>query len=348
MYKKWIVVLIIILSYNSTFACDLCTVYLGIQPNDFTNSFAVRHRYRLFKSEYVSYPEYTQRISKQRIGKGEINDKHTGEPTDEVSWGQPYTYSETYNSYDLVANFYLAPRLQLNGSINFSDNFLKQNDSIIANVGGVGDLNLIAKYQLFNTSAAEDTMTKNKFIHRVTIGAGVSLPTGSYNKYTVKDFVTEFTPNTIIGSAEMELDPHIQAGTGSFGYLFLVEYLLKYNSIGLNTNLSYKVNTTNKNSFRLANRFNANCSFFMLTKITSKIKLMPNIGMSYEASDYDIIDNEQYIDSGGEVLFLNYGANLFINKIGLAFNYYQPTIENMHGNQPLNNRRFITQLTYYF
>jgi|GEM_PF-553675 len=348
MQKKWIVMLMILLAYNSTFACDLCTVYLGIQPNDFTNSFAVRHRYRLFKSDYISYPFYTQRVSSQRVGKGKINDKHIGEPTDDIQWGQPYTYSETYNSYDLVANFYLTNRIQLNGSINFSDNFIKQNDSIMANVGGIGDLNIITKYQLFNTSAVDDSITKNKFIHRITVGAGITLPTGKYNKYTVKDFVTEFKPNSIVGSAEMELDPHIQPGTGSFSYLILADYLLKYNSVGFNANTSYRISTTNKNNFRLSNRFNANGSFFMLNKITSKIKLMPTFGLSYERSDYDIIDGEEYIDSGGEVLFLNYGINLFINKIGIAFNYYQPAIENLHGNQPLNNSRFITQLTYYF
>ena len=347
MQKRWIVVLII-LACNSILACDLCTVYLGIQPNDFTNSFAVRHRYRLFKSDYVSYPLYTTRISTQRVGKGEIKDKHAGEPTDDVSWGQPYTYSETYNSYDLVANFYITNRLQLNGSINFSDNFIKQNDSILANVGGMGDLNLLAKYQLFNTSAAEDSVIHDKAIHRVTVGTGVSLPTGKFNKYTVKDFVTEFKPNAIIGSAEMELDPHIQAGTGSFGYLILAEYLLKYIMVGFNANISYKINTTNKNKFRLSNRFNANGSFFLLAKLSSKIKLMPNFGISYEVSGYDIIDGEEYIDSGGEALFLNNGFSLFINDIGIAFNYFQPAIENLHGNQPYNNKRFITQLTYYF
>lgn len=348
MQKKWIVVLIMVLAYNSAFACDLCTVYLGIQPNDFTNSFAVRNRYRSFQSDYVSYPEYTQRISTQRVGKGKIRDKHAGEPTDDTKWGQPYTYSETYNSYDLVANFYLTNRLQLNGSINFSDNFIKQNDSILANVGGIGDLNLIAKYQLFNTSAIEDTTIKNKFIHRITIGTGVTLPTGKYNKYTVKGFVTEFKPNSIIGSAEMELDPHIQAGTGSFSYLFLAEYLIKYNTIGFNSNLSYRISTTNKNNFRLSNRFNANGSFFMLNKLSSTIKLMPNFGLSYEVSDYDIIDGENFIDSGGEALFLNYGMNIYVNKIGIAFNYYHPAIEKLHGSQPLNNRRIISQLTYYF
>ena len=111
---------------------------------------------------------------------------------------------------------------------------------------------------------------------------------------------------------------------------------------------SYKIGTTNNNNFRLANRFNTNASFFMINKLSSKIKLMPNFGLSYEVSDYDIIAGGDYIDSGGEALFLNYGANIFINKIGLTFNYFQPTIENLHGNQPLNNRRFITQLTYYF
>lgn len=75
---------------------------------------------------------------------------------------------------------------------------------------------------------------------------------------------------------------------------------------------------------------------------------MPNLGLSYEVSEYDIIEGEDFIDSGGEAVFFNYGMNVFIDKIGIAFNYFQPAIENLHGNQPLNNRRIISQITYYF
>jgi hypothetical protein len=302
----------------------------------------------LFESDYINHALYTERVDNQRLGKGVIKDKHAGESTEDIKVGDQFTYSEAYNSYDLVANFFVTTRLQFNGSINFSDNFVKQNDSILANVGGIGDLNLMAKYQLYNSTASDDTTNKNRYLHRLSVGGGVSLPTGKYNQYTVSGFVTEFLPNTIIGTPEMELDPHIQPGTGSLGYLFLLEYLIRYNNVGLNTNVSYKINTTNKNEFRLANRFNANGSFFIMGQLSKSLRIMPSFGLSYEVSDYDQINGETYIDSGGEVLFINYGLNLYINKIGVGFNFLAPGMENLHGSQPLNNRRFITQLTYYF
>jgi len=347
MQKKMIVLLTLVLIYHSALACDLCTIYLGIQPNDFKNSFSLRHRYSLFEREYINNPLFFNR-SNQRVIKGEIIDKHDGEATDAIPLGKTYTYAEAYNSYDVVANIYLSKKFQINSSINFSDNYLKQNDSIIDNIGGIGDLNILLKYQLYNSSKTEDSILTNKFLHRLTIGGGVTLPTGNYNKYTVVDYVTEFTPNTIIGSPIIELDPHLQAGTGSFGYLVLLEYLLKLNSFGINSNISYKLNTTNKNNFRLANRFNVNTSVFTLAKLSKKIKLMPKLGLSYESSKQDSYNDKPFINSGGEVLFFNYGLNLYINKLGVEFIYYQPIKEYLMGIQPYNKQRIISQLTYYF
>ncbi len=346
MQKKWIVLLAFGLIINSAVACDLCTVYLGIQPNDFKSSFTLRHRYRLFQSDYINQANFTTRVNNQRI-KGKINDKHGGEATDAIGNGERFTYAESYNSYDVVLNFYLSNKWQLNSSINFSDNYIKQNDSIIDNVAGIGDLKVLAKYTLYNSAFTEDT-TNNRLIHRVNIGGGVSLPTGKYNKYSVVGFVTEFTTTNIIGSPEMELDPHLQAGTGSYGFIGIIEYMVKYEIVGFNSNFSYQFNTTNNNNFRLSNRLNANGSLFFIAKLNDKIKLMPNLGIAYEMSDYDLIDGEDFIDSGGEAVFLNQGINAYINKLGLTFNYYIPAIQKLHGIQPLNNRRLITQLTYYF
>lgn len=340
-----LVILLLPLS-DMVLACDLCTVYLGIQPNDFKHSFQLRHRHRLFKSDYINQGAFSTRVNNQRVKTKGI-DKHAGEATDEIGAGEKYTYAEAYNSYDLAANIYLSQRWQLNGSISFSDNYIKQNDSIVDNVGGIGDLKLLVRYTLVNTKQQEDS-SSNDFTHRLNLGAGISLPTGSYNKYSVVGFVTEFKPNSIIGSPEMELDPHIQAGTGSFGYIGLIEYQLRYNIVGFNTNLSYQINSTNNNNFRLSNRFNVNGSLFFIAKLSDKVKLMPNIGIAYEISDYDLIEGESYINSGGEAAFLNQGMTAFIGNMSLSFNFFQPVIQKMHGSQPLNNRRFITQLTYYF
>jgi len=130
--------------------------------------------------------------------------------------------------------------------------------------------------------------------------------------------------------------------------LFLLEYLVSFNKVGLNTNFSYKLNTTNKNGFRFADRINANTTFFMIGKLGKKIKIMPKLGLSYEYSKHDIQNKEPYIDSGGEVLFINYGLNLYLNKVGIEVSYFEPIKEYLMGIQPFNKRRIISQLTYYF
>jgi hypothetical protein len=75
---------------------------------------------------------------------------------------------------------------------------------------------------------------------------------------------------------------------------------------------------------------------------------MPKTGLSYEYSERDTQNGEPFIGSGGDVLFVNYGLNMFINKIGLELTYYQPTKEYLKDVQPFNKRRLITQLNYYF
>jgi len=344
MQKRILVVVAFMFIYNVSFACDLCTIYLGINPNDYQNSMGIQYRFRAFEKEYNNLSLATFN-SKQRV-KGIPGDKHGGAGLSETT--SSYIYAEEFNSYDITLNVYLHPKWQLNMSTYFADNYIKQNDSIIGNVGGIGDINLLVKYQLFNSQNNCDTTMKNMLVHRLTLGAGITLPTGNYNKQTVTGFETEFKPNTILGTPITELDPHMQAGTGSFGYLFLAEYLLKFNSFGINLNATYKLNTTNKNEFKFANRINSNIALFSLIKISKKIKIMPQTGLSYEQSKRDTYQDAPFMDSGGTVLFANVGLNIFYDKLRFGVTYYQPTYQSLYDDQPLNKLRVISQINYYF
>jgi len=273
MLKKVIVLLAMVLIYNLTFACDLCSIYIGLDPNGTKNSFGVRHRYRAFEKTYL--PNLTGQLLGNRListinsTKGVSHDKH-GPDDDDLNSGEDFVLGETYNSYDIFANFYLNHRLQINLNTYFSDNFILNNDSIVANAGGIGDVSAVIKYSLYNTKKSSDSL-KNKWLNRVIVGGGISLPTGKFNKTSIVDFETEFTSSTIIQKPIEELDPHIQAGTGSLGYLFLIEHMIRYNRFGWNSNISYRHNATNRNGFRFANRFNANGSLFLVSAITKKI-----------------------------------------------------------------------------
>lgn len=346
MHKKLLVLITCSLLYSTVFGCDLCSIYISLDPNGSKNSFGLRHRYRVFEKDY--YKESFYLINNKYNQKGEINSKHGGSTDPTLKTTEKFTFTEIYNSYDVFANFYLNPKLQLGLSTYFSDNYILNDDSTTTNVAGIGDASVVLKYSLFNSKKCAPDSLKNKFIHRFTIGGGIDLPTGNYNKSTITDFETEIKPKTIIGTPIEELDPHLQAGTGSFNYLFLIEYMTKINNFGLNTNVSYKLSTANKNEFRFANRFNANGTLFLIANLSSKIKLMPFTGASYETSSRDSQSDIDIMGSGGKVLFFNGGLNLFINKISVEFSYYTPFYEDLLDDQPFNKNRIITQLAYYF
>jgi hypothetical protein len=87
MYKILIALLAITLMSNDTRACDLCTVYLGIQPNDFKNSFSVRHRYRLFERDFSSTNTGANN-NKQRVSqKTGVSNKHANIETEDIPIG---------------------------------------------------------------------------------------------------------------------------------------------------------------------------------------------------------------------------------------------------------------------
>jgi hypothetical protein len=85
-----------------------------------------------------------------------------------------------------------------------------------------------------------------------------------------------------------------------------------------------------------------------MIKITDKMMLMPNIGLSFENAKRDTYKNEPFIGSGGNVLFMNSGLNLIYKQWNLSFSYYDVVSENLKDIQPSNKNRIITQLTYYF
>ncbi|MCB0380387.1 MAG: hypothetical protein KDD24_03960 [Flavobacteriales bacterium] len=347
MNKKYGLLFLFIMISSLTFACDLCSVYIGIQPQDFKSSFGLRYRYRLFEERVSKISSKT--ISTNSSARLQTNNNYSiNHLNEETSTTNNYLYTEQYNSVDLVLNVFFGKKLNVLITNSFSDNYVYHNDSIIDNISGFGDLNVITNYRIINTKISTDSLAKNKFLHRLTIGLGVELPTGSFNKQSVKGYETSFTPSTIIGKPLMELDEHLQAGTGSFNYLFLMEYLLKYNGFGLNTNASYKVFTENKNNFRFANRYNFNSSLFYLFDVTKNIKFMPHSGINYEVSMYDKDNKKDVMNTGGESAFMNAGVNWFIKNLAIDFTYYRPVYQNLFGNQPSNKERIITQITYYF
>lgn len=350
MNRKLIVLFLLMVTTQFSWACDLCSVYIGIQPRDFKSSISLRYRYRVFEEKYVFNSSTNQLIktSGSRLAHGSSMSVSHVEHETETGKNNTFLYAEQYHSFDVVANIMFGKRVSVLVSTSFSDHYIYKNDSLIDNISGVGDVMLMANYRLFYTKLANDSLAKNRFLHRLTVGGGIELPTGSFNKKSVKGYETSYTPNTIIGQPLMELDEHLQPGMGSFNYLVLVQYLVKRNQWGLNSNISYKMITQNNNGFRFANRLNANFAVFYLAKLSKSILLMPSTGLSYEFSEHDQRNDTQVTDSGGEALFGNVGMELFYKNVSFSTTYFHSVHNYLYGNQPSNKVRIVSQLSIYF
>lgn len=309
----------------TSYACDLCSIYVGIKPDDYKNSIGFIHRYRSFEKTYQA-SFYSNTL-----------DKHG-----EQFSLKDYKLAERYNSYDLTLKYFINPAWQINAIVSFSDNYFVKDDSLEASVAGPGDLLFLIKHQIYNSRKCDDS---SNWVKRFSAAAGIKLPTGKYDK-TYVEMPTK-GKNVVYGQAEEVLDPHLQAGTGSVDFIFLVEGIVMYKDLGVNVNVSYKANTINKNNFRFSNRFNLNPSLFYVKQFEN-FRVMPMFGAAFEMSKRDKLNGEDYLASGGETLFGNAGLSIFYKKLMLSTTYFNPIYQNLNDNQLNNKMRWITELNYFF
>lgn len=276
--------LILVLIPVLGFSCDHCNVYLNINPNDYQHSFGIQYRSRLHYGKFDN--------------SGLLMLKHGG--------GEPLQFRDTevwerYTRVELTGRYFFNTKWSLQGLLPYVNNQQIEDGLAKYNVTGLGDPMLIQNYQVFNSKDLSDSI---RFAHRLSVGAGLKIPLGQFNK--------EY-PN---GIPNIDL----QAGTGSWDGLLNMTYLAKYDNLGAIINANYKLNTGNKDAFRYGNTLNAMVSLFYQIKIAKQV-IMPTIGGYAEIAAYDNSDGITYENSGGELYFADASLNWFVNKIRFQANY---------------------------
>jgi hypothetical protein len=299
-----------------------------MEPNDLKNSFGINYRYRSFNHLTTEETLITDG-SKHAIGNTVLSSTLMQE--------------ERFNSYDLWFNYFVNESWQLYATMTFADNYYLEDDSVVHNVSGPGDLSVIMKHLLFNTKVTDSS----NWATRIIVGVGFKLPIGKYNQAYMVSPTTTIKGTAVYGSPYPELDPHLQAGTGSLDAIFLSEIQVRYKQFGISTDASYKWNTENSNQFRFANRLNLNSYLFYLYK-AKKYSISPNIGINYELSKRDQLLDEKYLNSGGEAIFYTTGLKFYYEKIALGVSYHEILNQNLNDNQLQNKRRITTNLSFYF
>jgi hypothetical protein len=194
---------------------------------------------------------------------------------------------------------------------------------------GIGDMSVLAHYNVVNTFF--DT-TAHTLDHIWLLGGGIKLPTGKYD-YTM--------------SQDEVANPNFQLGTGSFDYIISSIYTVRKNTIGLNLDLSYKINGNNKNHYKFANKSRAIINGF--AQITAgDFTFLPSIGL---LGEYAKNDQQNGIDnkfSGGYMTTAMLGSEIYYKRITTGLLFQKPIIQDLSGSELKLRNSLMCHLTLLF
>jgi hypothetical protein len=231
-----------------------------------------------------------------------------------------------FNSFELRSRFQLHPRWQLSAILPYAYQ-LRESGDVTRSLSGVGD----AVGMLHFLAYSNQDSLKQAFRHRLMLGAGVKLPTGTYQRP---------------GPTEV-VNPNFQVGTGSWDALFNLSYTLRYEGWGINLDATYRYNGESPNGYRFGDRWAGVLSVFRLERV-GQVELMPSLGLFYEHDELDTENNFYRIQTDGEALLANAGLELFWRQYNLGAAYSMPLQQNLNDGFVEANPRLAVHLNYFF
>lgn len=233
---------------------------------------------------------------------------------------------EDFRTMEVWGRFYPLKKVQVLALLPYNFN-RQETEGKVTEVRGLGDGLVLVNYNLLNNT---DSLYQ-KVKHNLFVGGGLKLPTGHFTK-------------EIEGVA---LNPNIQLGTGSLDFVANAMYTIRYDKIGLNTNLTYKYNTANSNEFRFGNKIGAGSVLFSVIKV-KEMTIMPNAGFSTEITAKDAHYGSELDESGGYTNFLTFGTELYFKNFSAGATMQKPVSQNVSDGYVKTNDRFLTHLTFMF
>lgn len=296
---------VLLLQYSPMKACDICGCgvggyYSGMLPQYHKHFIGLRWRFSHFSSD---------------LG-------HEGENISAFS-------KEYFHSFEVMGRFYPHRRVQLLAFVPVNYH-LRVAPSVNNNLVGLGDISVLALYNIYNTSFIGEKTTK----HNLLLGGGVKVPTA--------DFQRKDADGTL-------LTPSLQLGTGSVDFLINTVYTLRHKRWGVNTNAVYKINLPNKDTYKFGNQLTVSATAFFLHKIEGKEwGLMPQLGLVFEHANYNLKYGYKRINTGGNQLVATAGLEIYYKQIQLGLSYQQPTWQNLSAGLVKAGPRFMANINYLF
>lgn len=241
------------------------------------------------------------------------------------SHANTYSY-ETFHGAELWGRFYPTKRIQAFLFVPFNFNERKEGTKV-STLNGLGDVVISANYTLISTYDSLDSELK----HNLLIGGGVKLPTGEYR--AIENGLT--------------VNQNFQLGTGSLDFLFNLMYTIRHKNLGFNTELSYSLNTTNKDEYKFGNAARGGLAAFYIFKL-NQLTIMPNVGISWEIFQNNKQFGESFSDTGGWASLYNAGAEIYYRNVAFGFSYSTPAGQKLFSGKVASNDRVTAHFTIMF
>ena len=233
---------------------------------------------------------------------------------------------EFFRTTEVWGRFYPVKRVQVLALLPYNFNQQKS-EGVTKQVQGLGDALVLVNYNLINNT---DSLYQN-VKHNLFVGGGVKLPTGQFNRKV----------------ENQELNPNLQLGSGSLDLVANAMYTVRYNKIGLNTNVTYKYNTANKNEFHFGNKIGAGTVLFSVLKV-KEMAIMPNAGFSTEITGKDRHYGDELLESGGHANFVSLGSEFYFKNFSFGVTGQKPVSQNVSEGYVETGNRLLTHLTFMF
>jgi hypothetical protein len=271
-------------------------------------------------------PEYNKRF----IG---LRYQHKNLTTHLGPYGErtPITADETYQSTELWGGWNFGTRFRVLAFVPYNFN-RRVEQSGNGSKNGLGDIALMGYYKLFDHKG---TVADRLLVQSLWIGAGIKVPTGKYEP--AEQLAVQESPN------------NFQLGTKSTDFTVNAAYDLRFNDLGLNLNVNYKMNTENSYAYRYGNKFTSNALLYHKFRIAGKVTVAPNLGVLYETSKKDVEDNRYDVEtSGGYSLSAVAGLEVAMKGLSLGANYQNVRSQDLAGGRARAGNRVMVHLSVPF
>ncbi len=235
------------------------------------------------------------------------------------------TATETFQVMEFWGAVNISKRFRIAGFVPV--NFIRRSSQqAVEKEQGLGDITAIGYYQLLNK---QQTLRNKLLVQSLWIGTGIKLPVGRFNPEDKN--MLQSSQNTF------------QLGTGSLDFSIHTMYDIRFQNIGINTNLSYKANTRNKYAYRYGNKFTGNVLAYYKISTGKKSGIAPNAGLLFETSAKDWKTRDIHVwETGGRSLMRTVGMELNWEKISIGLNWQAPVYQELgEGKLKAKNRAMI-------